>query len=121
MEIKINQEEVQAALDNGTTTAIKNAFEGYSMRNAIEKVLAEAVLPDVMGTAIRGAVDLIDAKALQGALSAQMSRSITKSVQFMLQEATINMIMDLRKIPDYDKPRREIERAKIIAELDGKI
>lgn len=118
MEIKINQDEVQAALDNGTTAAIKNAFEGYSMRNAIEKVLAEAVLPDVMATAIRGAVSQIDIDELQGALSKQMSRSITKAVQTMLQDATINMLLDLRKIPDYDKPRREAERAKIIAEME---
>ena len=50
-----------------------------------------------------------------------MTRSITSGVQFMFRETTIDMLLMLRKVPDYDKERREEERAKIIAEMDGKL
>lgn len=119
MEIKVDTEEMQAAIDKGATSAIKSAFEGYSMRSAMEKVVTDSVLPTVIGSAISGAIDKFDIESLQKAVAEQMARSITSGVQLMFRETTIDMLLMLRKVPDYDKDRREKERAKIIAEMDG--
>ena len=86
-----------------------------------EKVITDSVLPTVIGAAISGAIDQFDIQALQASVAEQMARSIASGVQLMFRETTIDMLLMLRKVPDYDKERREKERAKIIAEMDGKL
>lgn len=121
MEIKIDTEEMQAAIDKSASSAIKSAFDSYSMRSAMEKVVTDSALPAVIGSAISSAIDQLDVQSLQKSVAEQMTRSITSGVQFMFRETTIDMLLMLRKVPDYDKERREEERAKIIAEMDGKL
>ena len=113
MEIKIDEVQVQEALDKQATAGIKSAFEGYAVRSTIEKAIAESVIPSMITTAIEGAASTIDIAALTQHLAEEIARSVTKGVQMVIRETMINIILDIKKIPEYDKEKRDRARADI--------
>ena len=117
MEIKIDESMMQKTLDDTASQAVQNAMSGFVVRNALEKAVADSVLPGLLSQAIVDAADKIDIDALTEALAKQMSRSITKGVQLVVQDSMVSMILKLRGVPDYDKEKLALGRATILAEL----
>ena len=118
MEIKINEEMIQNTLNEKASEAVQSAMTGYAMRAALEKVVTESTLPQLMSSAIRDAADEIDLAVLRSAIAAQMTKTVVKSVNGLIRESLVNIICDLRKVPEYDRDKRNAERVKIIAEYD---
>jgi len=118
MEIRIDESQIQSALNTQATAGIKKAFEGYGVRSAIEKVISDSVVPAIMTTAITSAAESIDIEVLTQHLAKQISISVTKGVQSILLETMVNIILDLRNIPEYEIEKREKERAEIISEFN---
>ena len=117
MEISIDEKVIQEALDSQATKGIQTAFEGYAMRNSIEKAVSESFLPTVLSSSLEKAASSIDIDVLTKHLSKEMARSITKGVQAVIQETMVNIIMDLKKIPSYDNEARESARMEILAKV----
>lgn len=117
MNIDIDEAQVQAVLEAQTTAGIKHAFEGYAIRSAIEKAIGETVIPSIIATAIEQAASSIDIAVLTQRLAEEMARSITKGVQRIMRETMVNIILDLKKIPEYERDKREAERQKLLSQF----
>ena len=115
MNINIDEKQLQEALDKQATTGVRNAMEGYAIRSAIEKAVAEAVLPDLIRTSVVEAASQIDIARLTQCLAKEMSRSVVKGVQAVMQDTMIEVILKMRGIPDYEREKREKARAEIKA------
>jgi hypothetical protein len=113
MEIKIDEVQVQKALNDQATLSIKTAFEGYQIKSAMEKTITDSVIPEIMTMSICSAVKQIDIEALTQSLAREMAIAVTKGVQAIVTDSMIEIIMRMRKIPDYDEKVRKVERDKI--------
>ena len=113
MEIKIDELQVQEALDKQATAGIKNAFEGYAVRSVIEKAIAESIIPSIISSAIEQAASTIDIADLTQHLAAEIARSVTRGVQSIIRETMVSVILDIQKIPSYDEKKRSEARVKI--------
>ena len=114
MEIKIDEVQVQQALDEQATKGIKSAFEGYGIRSAIEKVIADSVVPAIITSAIEQAASSIDREQLAQHLAQEIARSVTRGTQAIIRETMVNIILDLKKIPDYERDKRDAARIEIL-------
>jgi len=117
MEIKIDEEQVQKALDEQATAGIKNAFEGYAIRSTIEKAIAESVIPSIVTSAMEQAASTIDVQELSQHLAQEIAKSVTRGVQGIIRETMIKIIMDIKKVPEYDKEARARAYAEITATI----
>jgi len=117
MEIKIDELQVQEALDKQATASIKQAFEGYEIRSVMKDAIANSVIPALMTDAMVNAAAQIDVTKLAEKLAQEMTRAITKGVQAMVRDAMIEIIMRIKKIPEYDDKKREVARQEIIHEV----
>lgn len=117
MEIKIDEQQVQEAMNKQATLGIKNAFEGYGVRSTIETAIAESVIPAIITEAITQAAATIDTAKLQNILAQEIARSVTSGVQHIIRETMINIILDIKKVPSYDDKKRSEERAKLEAKF----
>jgi cobalamin-dependent methionine synthase I len=117
MEIKIDEKELQKVLNEQTTSSVKASFEGYGMRSAMEKAIADSVIPAIMTEAIVAAASQIDIATLAQKLAEEMARSVTKGVQAIVQDSMVDLIMSIRKVPEYDDKKRSAARAEIIAKV----
>lgn len=114
MEIKIDEKELQTVLNEQTTASVKASFEGYGMRSAMEKAIADSVIPAIMTEAIVAAASQLDIAALTQKLAEEMARSVTKGVQAIVQDSMVDLILAIRKIPTYDDKKLAAARAEII-------
>jgi hypothetical protein len=117
MKITIDEVQVQEILDEQAAKGIKAAFEGYAVRSTLEKAIADSVIPGIMTSAITKAASSIDIETLTQHLAEEMARSITKGVQLVIRETLVNVILDIKKIPDYEREKRAIERQHILNRL----
>jgi hypothetical protein len=117
VEIKIDEVQLQEVLNEQTTASVKSSFEGYGMRSAMEKAIADSVIPAIMTEAIVKAASQIDIDALIQALSEEMAKSVTKGVQAIVRDSMVEVIMSIKKVPEYDKEARARARAEIIASV----
>jgi cobalamin-dependent methionine synthase I len=114
MEIRIDETELQKVLDEQATASVKSSFEGYGMRSAMEKAIADSVIPAIMTEAIVKAASSIDIDTLTQHLAEEMARSVTKGVQAIVQDSMIEIIMRINKVSEYDKDARSLARQEII-------
>jgi len=117
MEIKIDEKQVQDALDIQATEGIKRAFEGYTIKSTIEKTIADSVIPSLISEAVINAANQIDISSLTNHLASEIARSVTRGVQSIIRETMINIILDLQHIPSYETEKRNNKRMEISAKL----
>lgn len=114
MDIKIDECQLQEVLNTQATASVKSSFEGYNMRSAMEKAIADSVIPAIMTEAIVKAASQIDIETLTQKLAEEMARSVTKGVQAIVQESMIDLILDIKKVSQYDDKKRADARQEVI-------
>lgn len=117
MEISFDPAIIQDVLNKQAEKGIKDAFEGYSVRAAMEKAIGDSVLPNIIASAMEQAASQVDTTKLVEVLSTEMAKSITIGVQHIVRDTMCNIIMDIRKVPTYDEKARATARAEILAKF----
>ena len=113
MDLRIDEQRVQEAMDANVSETIKNVVNGYRVRSAVEKAVSDSLLGEVLAVAVQNAVSAIDVQVLTRSLAEQMARSVTKATAHLVRTAMIEMILDLKKIPYYEQEKRQKEREKL--------
>lgn len=121
MDIKIDENAIRESLDSQATNAVKSAFEGYSVRKVIEETISKSVIPGIISRAIENAASTLDMDTLSRKLGEEIAKSVTKGVQHVIRDTLVEIILSIKKIPEYDKETRARARDRAVAELDGKI
>jgi hypothetical protein len=117
MQIQFDDTQIQAALDKAASDALANAFGSYASKSAMEEVISKAVIPEIISKALNDAASRVNVEALTVALASQIARTITGAAVCLMRSAAVEMILDLRKVPQYDDDKRNRARAEVIVEL----
>lgn len=97
MEIKFDEQVIQDQIQKSTNDSLKRAFEGYEVRSAIEKTIADTVVYDALQQAIMSAVDKIDIQDLTNELAKQLQKTMVSSTIAMLKEQSVEIIFRMQK------------------------
>ena len=100
MEITIDQETVQAAVNKQLSTVVERAVGEYAVTDAIRKSIADAIGTDLIRVATEEAIGQIDKDAIRAAISDQMSRTMIKGVSMIVESAIVDMLVRLEN-PGY--------------------
>jgi hypothetical protein len=117
MNIQIDQSQLDQAVNTHINTAIQQALQGYSVKDAIGKQISESVASGVLAEAIDSAIAKVDTGALTTHLANEIQRATTSAVVSILHEGLADLIMTIRKVPSYDQEKMKTERAIIMAKL----
>lgn len=119
MQIQFDEKQIAAALDTAATVAITSAFSGYASASALRDIVSKSVLPEIMTKALTEAASRVDLEALTSSLATQIARTITSAAVMLIRDSTVEMILDLRKIPSYDDEKRNKARVQVMCDLAG--
>ncbi len=117
MQIEISQEQVNAAINEKINEAIVKAVGSYSVTEAIGSAVSEAIASGAVGDAINQAVGKMDTGMLVNSIAAEMERAVASGVGNMIREGVVEMCVNMRGVPDYDKEARSQARSEVIAQM----
>ena len=120
MEFEIANEGIQSAIENGATSAIQTALDGYEVKSAISTAIANEVIGGAIGEALRRAVHAINTEALTQRLAEELERNVTRSVIHLLTEGLVETVATLRGLKSYSDDDKA-ERSRLRAELFGSL
>lgn len=119
MNIKINQESVDRAINENINDAICNALKSYEIEKAIADRISDSIASGVIAKSVDKAITQMDSDALTNALAEQIQRTAIASTVTIMRSGFIDTVMKLRGISEYDEAKRTKARAEIGAELDA--
>lgn len=118
MNIQINQEQLDAAVSQHINKAVAEALTGYKIKEAIAEKLSNDILNGAIAESLDKALEDFKSVELVKVLTVEMQKAVTAGVVISLREQTCEMVMRLRKVPEYDEAKRAASRAQIMAELN---
>lgn len=119
MNIKINQELVDQAINQNINDAICKALKSYEIEKAITDRVSNSIASGVIAESVDKAITQMDADALTNALAEQIQRTAIASTVSIIRDGFVDTIMKLRGVSEYDEAKRAKARAEISAELDA--
>jgi len=101
MNINLNEETIQKALDEQTTKAVESAFKDYAIEQAIRDRITKCLIDDIISDALAKSVDMVDVNALAKGLAEQIAKTSVSAAHHLLLENTVATIAHLRGIESY--------------------
>ena len=117
MEIKIDQEMINAAIQKNANEAIAKALTGWKVSEAIANIITDEAADGLIADSVREAVRGIDTKGLASVLAVELQKHVTSAVVAIVKEGFIEAVLNLRKVPTYDDKARAEARKKVEAQL----
>ncbi len=116
MEVKIDNEMLQNAINGTVAKSVGVALGSYDVQTAIGGMIAKEVVEGAIGEAIRMAIDKVNTAALVETLAKEIARSATAATVTILDEAMLETLCRIKGIDTGpyagDKSRAEKERLR---------
>lgn len=119
MEIKIDNNAIEAEINKKAAEAVVQAFGGWEVQKAIAESIKTQMAYDIVGAAAQKALSSIDMDRLSSDLAAAMSAAMVSAVRHFMTLGFANAILSMRGGPSYG-PEREVALKSIVAELNAK-
>lgn len=119
MNIELNDQEIQEGINKSATEAVKNALKGYNVNKAIEDMVSNVIVNEVMANAIAEAAGKIDIKAMSDAMAKEIAKSTVSAVQLVIRDSLMSTILKIRGVPEYDHDKRKVAIEQIKLDLAG--
>lgn len=116
MNIQLNSEQIESAIDSHINKAVEDALKHYSVQESIAESITKDIASGVIGTALHRALKSVDADTLTARLATEIEKAMTGAVVRLLHEGLAHTLLKLRGINDYAS-NYQAERARILAEL----
>lgn len=122
MEVKIDNEMLQNAINGTVAKSVGVALGSYDVQNAIGGMIAREVVEGAIGEAIRMAIDKVNTAALVEALAKEIARSATAATVTILEEAMLETLCRIRGIDTgpYAGDKNKAEKEKLRAQLGAR-
>lgn len=117
MEIKVDEEKVQEAVNEHINRAVGNAISAYSVQSAISEKIANEVTCGAISVSIEQALNNINTVVLTNAISEQIQRAMMSAVSHIIYDGLCDVLIKMRNIPSYESEKREKARIEIMALL----
>lgn len=101
MNLTIDQQAIESAIQSTATAAIHDAVGHYSMKSAIVQVVLDQLSSSSITTAVGQAVAQVNTQELADALAAEIVASIRRGVLAVVQESLVEMVAKLRGLSTY--------------------
>jgi hypothetical protein len=110
MEVKINDEFLSEEIQKTISQAIADALKGWSVRDAIAKVITDEVASGAVGEAIKRSLDRIDKEEIVKILAVELTNAVASGTVMILKEGLLDVLYKIRGLSDYrneDKQEKE--------------
>ena len=118
MNITINQDQLDEAVSLHINKAVASALTGYKIQEAIGERLSQEIMHGAISEAMDLALKQFDCEKLVSVLATEMQKAVTSGVVMTIREQMVEMVMRLRKVPDYDDAKKAAARAEITAQMN---
>lgn len=118
MNIEIQQETIDQAIEGLVQSGVKEAIKSYRVEAAVKERLGLAFQDGNLAESIKQGVANVNTDQITQAIALQLQRSSTHLVSELLGEAVAKLIADMRGLRDYDdddkaERRRLAEECKL--------
>jgi hypothetical protein len=117
MEIRVDEKQVQDAVNENINKAVGNAISSYDVQKTISDQISSEITVGVLAESICSAVKHIDTDYLTKAISSEIQKTMVSAVQHIIVEGIAGVLVGLRKIPDYDRDATKKAHMEIITML----
>lgn len=115
MQLNIEKEAIERAINETATRAFEKAMAGYEIQQAIANVVTTEVAEGTIAQAIRSAVEKMDTDQLVVRLAEELQKATTRAVVHILQEGLLEVVCKLRGVRDYgDEGRKDREKLRVL-------
>lgn len=121
MEIKIDNDKVQASVNEQINKAIGNSLGSYAVEKAIGEKITEEVTHGVIAESLSCALQGIDTSTLAKKISEEIQRALVSSVSHIIYGGLCEILLRIHDIPSYESEKREKKKAEIMAALKNGI
>lgn len=95
MEIKINPEQIQAAIQSHLDRVVKEGID-YRVKEAINTAIADAITPEVVAGYAEAAVKALTDPGVTQRIVEEMHAAISEAARLTMQEAIVSVASKLR-------------------------
>jgi hypothetical protein len=117
MDITIDNEKLQEAINNKISKAVEEALGGYEVKSAVANKITESFAHGVIGEAMDKAIASMDVVALTSSLANEIAKATTRAAIHCLTDGLVKTLLAIRNIPDYEREKYEHARLEITAML----
>ena len=118
MQIEINQQTVQEAINSKINQAVVDAIGSYNVSAMISEKLAEFLSRALIIESIDKAFDNNTREKMVAAVSDQIIKTTVKSVNHVMMQTTAKMIVDMKGIQTYETEKYKKAMLEVLAELN---
>jgi hypothetical protein len=111
MDIHIDMDAVQAAVNDTITKEVSQAAISYETKKKIGEALSNAFALGAIAEAVEKGVREADVDAIAKAVVAEVLRTATRTAVLVMQEATVDIVCKMRNI------YTDADKAKVRAEI----
>ena len=108
MNLVLDEKVIESSVNEMSTKAIQGAFQSYDVQSKVRESVANALVGDVLATAMTKAVAQLDLDGLTQVLAKEIMRNTTAAVVAMITENCVGMVYKLRGYGDYEKDKHKI-------------
>lgn len=119
MDLKLSDEVMSEALNMAADKAIKNAFDSYEVRDAIQGRVANEVVGSLMKKAMDEAISKIDVSKMAQTLAIQLQRNSVAAALNIMRDGMVDIIFRIRGYSQYDADAKEKRAAIRLEMVDG--
>jgi len=113
MNINFDEKIIESTLNQVANVAIANALNSHDVKRIIEEKINRVVVENILSDSLLKAVERIDIDNLVIHLSQELSKAITRATVHIIKESAVEILLNLKKIPDYERELKERVRAEI--------
>ena len=120
MEIKLDTQVIQKALDEQTLKATEEAFKSYAITSAIKERMSEVLIDGILSSALAKAIEQVDVDQLAQSMAETIARSSVAAASTLLVDSTVASIAKLRGYESYQddyKAKMDTLRAEIKSKM----
>lgn len=119
MNIELSMDAIQQSVASKIEEAVAKAVASYGVQRAIEEKISDEATMGVVGQSVEDAVRSLDTSTLTTALAAEIQRAMTSAIVLVVEDAMCEIVMRLRKVPEYDDVKRAAARESILYTMRG--
>ena len=117
MEIKINTEAIEAAINASASKSIESAMGGYQAQQAIAAIVTESFSSEVLRDSITKALAQVDREKITTALAEQLQKKAISATVLLLESTFAEMLTQLDCRGYVSEAERKTKKDAILAKL----
>jgi len=118
MDIKLDEDRLEGAINEKIMEAVEKALGGYNVQEAIGDTVKNQIAYGVVNESVERAIGSLNIEGLTKSLAVEIEKATAAAVVTILMEGVVDIVCKIRGLKDFEKDYQQ-KRDKIRAELKG--